>query len=273
MTAAQRQQRINGLPWNPDEPITAEQAQQRCAEIGLPPTIPWRRMWRRIWTPEPIKENSVTWCVQQTVSPTLSDEITRWRNDFGDSPADRLYRKYPGWRVEFFGMEMPVPDANLPASRVLFATPRFLLRDEHKTTVMHCVIYHIVAWRHGSAMSVEMRFGRWNEYCPNDWTLNERWSVSGFSKPAKATEWNEAQRGLRLLQQITTSGGQHKLEDKPDHPWPLIADRAIELRRVDPFATLDDLVDRLGMLDEEGKDRRKTLSRWIAKRTKEINGS
>jgi hypothetical protein len=81
------------------------------------------------------------------------------------------------------------------------------------------------------------------------------------------------QHVLDLLEIRWSGGGRRRLEDKPEHPWRIFADQAIEMLRAEPFLTLDIIVERLNMPDEQGGDRTKTLRRWIKRRTAELRGN
>jgi hypothetical protein len=190
------------LPWDPDQPIAAEQAQQRCREIGLPPTADWRR----VWTPEPIGQESIAWCAQRPDYPPPG-EVAMWVHRFGETQTDRLHRRHAGWRMEFFGVHLHPPEEGDMVPRVLLATPRFLLSDDSDTPVISLIIHHGIAWREGSAVSTEMRFGRWGESWPDDRWPGERWITSGFSWPTTDEEWNEARQGMKLLQHVASGQG------------------------------------------------------------------
>lgn len=85
---------------------------------------------------------------------------------------------------------------------------------------------------------------------------------------ASAQAWLARFNGRRATQRV----GRRRLTDRPDHPWRLFADQAIEMRRGEPFLTRSELVEHLGLLSEGGQDRRKTLGRWITWRLEELAG-
>lgn len=194
--------RIGSLPWDPDQPITASQAEQRCLEVGVPVTA----NWRRVYMPEPISSEACVYLIQTPLKNGFAGLSFPFRVQFEDSALGRLYRRYQGWRIEYFGVEFR-PTEDQPAPAVLAASPRIMLRNQQGEQLTHAAVYHAVAWKHGSAVAAEMRFGRWNQYSHDEnWPLLERWVVSGFSRPPTSSEWSEARLGLALIQQVTHRG-------------------------------------------------------------------
>jgi hypothetical protein len=77
----------------------------------------------------------------------------------------------------------------------------------------------------------------------------------------------------RALEQFKGRGGRRRRKDDLSHPWRLFADQAIEMQRSDPFLTLDIIVERLGITAEDGRDRTRSLRRWIDDRKAELGGN
>jgi len=89
--------------------------------------------------------------------------------------------------------------------------------------------------------------------------LPGHWTAGDATKATAALRWLETLPGPR-------GGGRRRLEASPSHSWRHLADQAIEMQCAEPFLSLDIIVQRLGMTDEDGRDRTRTLRRWIDRR-------
>jgi hypothetical protein len=98
--------------------LTFEQGSARALELGLPP----KTAWKRIWTPEPISKDRVTWRVQGPVPPGILFAYS-WTG-----PPSPTERQFPGYYLDTFGPVIDWPiEVNPPR-------PYFRIRDDESGT-------------------------------------------------------------------------------------------------------------------------------------------
>jgi hypothetical protein len=163
------------------------------------------------------------------------------------SPSERSPVRTDRYHWEMLGIlkDWPAPDEPgytrppWPAIRTFASAGKIGPAIKIGGAIATCQVRLYCGWFESSAITAEMSWS--GEPSP-------RWAVRGLSHPPKSSEWIEARRVLRILQQDPAGGGRPRMEAAPESDTLELARQAKDLLDKGRYSRLTNIADYLGMV-------------------------